>query len=306
MSILPPLMSNGKLKATLLAATVMACLVLLPCPASAKDVIIIKEAEIKPFRDAIEGFKSSCGCRAEEVAFSDKNLLKRIEKARPSAVFVVGTQAFEKATAITDVPVIYTMVMPSEEAFLPADNVSGVRMDVAPETWLKTMTALFPGVKRIGVLSDPELTGPLVRDAAAAARALGITLVVKSISDPRHAPELLNEFQNEIDLFWMLPDPTVVTSETLDYLMLFSFQNNLPVFSFSKKYVKNGAAAALAIDPFDMGVQAGEQYRTLSKGGKGPLRAYARTSRLIVNRKVITKMKVQTSGEMLQNAESVE
>jgi putative ABC transport system substrate-binding protein len=299
-------MSNGKLKAAIVAAVVVACLVFLPRPASAKDVIIIKEAEIKPFREAIEGFKSACGCRAEEVAFSDKNLLKKIEKARPAAVFVVGTQAFEKATAIRDVPIIYTMVMPSEEVFLPADNVSGVRMDVAPKTWLKTMTALFPGVKRIGVLSDPELTGPLVREAEAAARDLGVTLVVKSISDPRNAPAFLNEFRNAIDLFWMLPDSTVVTSETLDYLMLFSFQNNLPVFSFSKKYVSNGAAAALAIDPFDMGAQAGEQYRILSKGGKGPLRAYARTARLLVNRKVIEKMKVQTSREILQNAESVE
>jgi ABC-type uncharacterized transport system substrate-binding protein len=88
--------------------------------------------------------------------------------------------------------------------------------------------------------------------------------------------------------------------------MLFSFQNNLPVFSFSKKYVKNGAAAALAIDPFDMGAQAGEQYRILSRGGKGPLRAYARSARLIVNRKVIEKMKVQTSSEILRSAEFVE
>lgn len=284
----------------------MAFLVLLPCPASAKDVIIIKEAEIKPFRDAIEGFKSACGCRAEEMALSDESLIRRIEKTRPGAVFAVGTQALEKAENIKDVPVIYAMVIPSEEAVPPAGNISGVSMDIAPETWLKTMTALFPGVKRIGVLSDADHTGPFVEEAAAAARARGITLVVKSISDPRNAPALLDEFKNEVDLFWMLPDPTVVTSETMDYLILFSFQNNLPVFSFSKKYVKNGAAAALAIDPYDMGAQAGEQYRVLSRGGKGPLRAYARTVRLIVNKKVITKMKVQTNNEMLQNAEFVE
>ncbi|HSB33378.1 MAG TPA: ABC transporter substrate binding protein [Nitrospirota bacterium] len=279
---------------------------LLPCPASAKDVIIIKEAEIKPFRDAIEGFKSACGCRAEEIALSDKNLIRRIEKVRPGAVFAVGTQALEKAENIKDVPVIYTMVMPSEESVPPAGNISGVSMDLAPETWLKTMTALFPGVKRIGVLSDPEHTGPFVEKAAAAAQAQGITLVVKSIGDPRHAPKLLNELRNEVDLFWMLPDPTVVTSETLDYLMLFSFQNNVPVLSFSKKYVKDGAVAALAIDPYDMGAQAGEQYQVLSRGGKGPLRAYARTARLTVNRKVIEKMNVQTNGEILRNAEFVE
>lgn len=299
-------MSNGKLKAVIATAMVVACLVLIPCPASAKDVIIIKEAAIKPFLDAIEGFKSACGCRAEEMALSDENLIRRVEKAHPAAVLAVGTQALEKTANIEDVPVIYVMVMPSGEAVPPAVNISGVSMDIAPETWLKTMTALFPGINRIGVLSDADHTGPFVEEAAAAARARGITLVVKSISDPRNAPALLDEFKNEVDLFWMLPDPTVVTSETMDYLMLFSFQNNIPVFSFSKKYVKNGAAAALAIDPYDIGAQAGEQYKVLSRGGKGPLQAYARAARLIVNRKIISKMKVQTNNEMLQKAEFVE
>jgi putative ABC transport system substrate-binding protein len=270
------------------------------------EVIIIKDAEIKPYREAIEGFKSTCGCRVRELELSDSRLFEKIRTAQPDAVFAVGTRTFKKAREIKDVPAIYTMVIPSEAAEPSADNVSGVSMDIDPEAHLSAIVRLFPGIKKIGIISDPEHTGAFVNEAAAVARKRGITLIVKTISSPRQAPALLNELLNKIDLFWMLPDSTFVNSETVDYLMLFSFQNKIPVFSFSNKYVETGAAAALAINPYEMGAQSGELARLVSRGEKVPKRLYARNPRLIVNRKVISKIGVRISDEILRNAEHVE
>ena len=64
--------------------------------------------------------------------------------------------------------------------------------------------------------------------------------------------------KGKIDIFWMLPDAEVITPETVDSILLFSFQNNVPVFSFSSKYVKMGALASLSVDPFALGAQTGE------------------------------------------------
>ncbi len=290
----------------LATAALFLCFFGLPCPAVAHEVIVIKDAEIRPYRDAIQGFKGACGCTVKELELSDDNLLAKVETAHPNAVFALGTRAFRKALAIKNVPVIYTMVMPSETTALSADNVSGVSMDISPETYLTSMIRLFPAVKRIGVLSDPEHTGPYVEKAAAVARTRGITLIVKTIRNPQHVPAVLNELRDKVDILWMLPDSTLVNSETIDYLMLFSFQNNMPVFSFAKKYVERGAVAALTIDPYDMGIQAGELARILSQGGTGPLRAYARNPRLIVNMKVAEKIGLRISGEIIRNAEKME
>jgi putative ABC transport system substrate-binding protein len=237
---------------------------------------------------------------------SDTGALEDAIKARPDAVLAVGSTALRKMKAIKSVPVIYLLVIPSEADAHASNNVSGVDMDISPETYLNTMLQLFPGVKRIGLLSDPEHTGPFVEEAAVVARARGITLLVKKISDSRRAPALLNELRGTVDILWMLPDATVVNSETINSLLLFSFQNKAPIFSFSEKYVKLGAVAALLIDPFDMGAQAGKMARDLFQGVKSPLRVYARGARLMVNRKVAEKIGVRINDELVRNAEKVD
>lgn len=274
-------------------------------PASAQGVFIIKDSDIQPYRDAVSGFKSACGCAARELE-AKGGLAEELAAAHPDAVVAIGTRAFRSIRGATGAaPVISLMVMPSELSAAASDNVSAVSMNVSPEAYLAAISGLLPGVKRIGVLSDPAYTGAYVKEASAAAQKTGLTLIVKTVRDPRQAPALLNELRGAIDVLWMLPDPSVVNPETLDYLMLFSFQNDIPVFSFAKKHVERGAVAALAIDPFDMGVQAGELAGSLLRGGS-PARAYARSHRLIVNANVAAKIHARVNREMMEYAEKVE
>jgi putative ABC transport system substrate-binding protein len=284
-------------KTVLLAAALLLRLFCTPLPAEAFDVIVLKDTEIKPYRDAIEGFKGACGCTVQELDLSDTYAIDKAVKAHPDVVFAVGTPA------IKNIPVVYALAIPSETAALSQTNLSGVSMDVSPDVYLATMTALFPDVKRIGVLSDPEQTGPYVEQAAASARARGITLVVKTVANPRQLPKQLDGLRGKVDALWMLPDPMLVAPEAVNYLMLFSFQNSMPVFSFSKKYVSAGAAAALIIDPHAMGVQAAELAKRVSGGARGPLRPYAQGSRLMVNMKVIEKIGVKTNDALIKKAE---
>jgi putative ABC transport system substrate-binding protein len=109
--------------------------------------------------------------------------------------------------------------------------------------------------------------------------------------------------RNRIDILWMLPDPTVITPAMVEYLFQFSFQYNVPIFSFADKYVEMGAVAALVVDPHDLGVQAGEIVKTLSAGRKGPIRVYARNPRLMINTKMAEKMGLKIRGEISQERE---
>ena len=222
------------LKALLLGTTLLLCLFTAPL-SEASDVILIKDSEIKPYRDAIEGFKSTCNCSVKELDLADLDAVERAITAGPDAVVAVGTRAFRRTRAITHLPVIYTMVMPSETTNRRSSNVSGVSMNISPESYLSTIAALFPGAKRIGLLFDPEHSGPFVEQAVGAASAKGVTLVTRKLHDPRQAPELLERMKGKVDILWMLPDATVVNAETIDHLMLFSFRNNIPLFSFSGK-----------------------------------------------------------------------
>ena len=45
----------------------------------------------------------------------------------------------------------------------------------------------------------------------------------------------------KVDALWMLPDETVVTSESLTFLLLTAFKHNLPVLTMSDAFVEAGA-----------------------------------------------------------------
>jgi putative ABC transport system substrate-binding protein len=277
-----------------------------PFPAHAFNVIVIKNAELRPYQDALRGFRDACNCDAQELKLEEDDGGGAVLQKSPDAVVAIGTTVFKKVRAIEDVPVIYAMVMPSEAALSLRPNISGVSMDISPETYISTMKELFPKAKKIGLLYDPRHTAAFVAEAEKAARAAGLELVDKQVRDPREIPGLLDKMRGTIDVLWMVPDATIAAAEAVDYLLHFSFQNTVPIFSFSKKYVEMGAVAALDVDPYDMGAQAGEIVNRLSAGKTGAIRAWARASHLTVNPKVAAKMGLKIKDEITKRAGNVE
>ena len=277
-----------------------------PCSAEAKEVIVVKSADLKPYQDVLRGFRDACGCDAREIKLSNGEGLAGILSRKPEAVVAIGTSVFKKVRMLTDLPIVYTMVVPSEAALSQNRNLSGVSMDISPQVYLSTMLEMFPAVKRVGLLYDPRHTAEFVEAALKASQAAGIELVTKQVHAPSAIPAALQEMREKLDVFWMVPDSTLVTPEMVDYLLLFSFQHNLPVFSFSKKYLEQGAIASLDVDPYDMGVQAGEIVKRLSAGDTGAIRVYARKYRLTINAKVAAKLGLKIGDEILKKAANVE
>jgi putative ABC transport system substrate-binding protein len=74
------------------------------------------------------------------------------------------------------------------------------------------------------------------------------------------------ELADGIDAFWLLPDPTVITPETLATLQSLGFQNKLPILAFADKYLSYGAVVSVSFDVYAMGEQAGEMVRQILTG----------------------------------------
>jgi putative ABC transport system substrate-binding protein len=287
-------------------AALAVCTAGCPVPAESFEIIVVKNADLKPYREVLRGIRDSCGCTVRELKLQEDEGAEKILKKSPDAVLAIGTSVFKTVRDIKGLPVIYTMVMPSETEGLPRTNISGVSMDIDPAAAIAAMTEVASGARRIGVLSDPRYTAAFVGEAAKAAAAAGVELVVKQVHDARDVPRLVEELRNRIDILWMLPDPTVTTPTVVDYLLQFSIQQNVPVFSFANKYVEMGAVAALVVDPYAMGVQAGEIVHRLSAGRTDALRVYARSPRLTINRKVAAKMGLKIGDEALKRANTIE
>jgi putative ABC transport system substrate-binding protein len=294
-------------------AVVLSIILLLLLPAAAaraNDVVVLKSADIKPYDDALDGFRSSCGCSVREVDLGrtgNGDISKKLSEIDPDMVLAIGMDALTRVQAVTDLTVIYTMVLPSEFHGPLRKNISGVSMYISPEKFLGMMAEILPGAKRIGIIYDPRYSEAFVREAMRAAEQRGVQLVLKKADRSSDVPPLIDAMRGKIDAFWMLPDLTVINPETVKYLLLFSFRNKVPVITFSNKYVQMGALAALNIAPFDIGVQAGEMAKKFSNGGKDkmPVRAEARKAVLTINRTVATKLGIRIRDDILKRADDV-
>ena len=300
--LLHPFFAN---RAAFAAASLVFCLFATPPIVRAADVLIIKDADNQIVRDAILGFKTACGCRTTEFDLSDLDAIEKALREHPDAIFTVGSKALARAAVIKHIPLIYALVAPADEPPLSSANISGVSMNISPHTYFDAMLKLFPKARRIGVIYDPANNGSYLSEAQPDAVSHQIQLVTREIDSGMAAFKALDGLRGKVDLIWMLPDQTVVNSNFVDALMLFSFTHKYPVFSFAQKFVDRGAAAALFARPAELGSQAGEVAQTILKGGRGPIRMYAEHTRLLVNPKVMENMKAPGSPEPRSRPEGV-
>lgn len=277
----------------------------------AQDVVAIKGYNIKPFNDAIAGFSPACRCRVIELVSSElgeADIVKEIRNIRPAAVFAVGTEALSLTGTIRNIPVIFAMVPNPQSAHLGGKNVSGIGMNIPPERYLNELNKVLPNVKRVGLVYDPRKTGKYVKRALDAAGAMGISLTAKEVHGPRDVVSVIQKMKGEIDLFWMLPDSTAITPETVEFLFYFSFENRVPLLAFAEKYVDMGALMSLSIDDTDAGRQAGELCRRMLEGAATndpPAVTDPEKAVLTINLRTAKKMSTAIRGDALNGARIV-
>ena len=248
---------------------ILAVLLLWGFPAFAAEVVVVQGERMAPFEAAFRGFEATAGVRSvERFTLSDMrgaDVARAVREARPRLVLAVGRDALVKVRDIREIPVVYVMVATPESTGAAGRNVTGVEMTVPAERYLSLLASGFKA-KRVGIIFNPAKTGAQVQEARQAAERLGITLVTRKADDPREAVRELSSLKGKVDALWLLPDPSVVTRDTMEAFVLFSQQNRVPVVSFAAKYLQMGAAAAFEVDPVDMGRQAGRMARRILDG----------------------------------------
>ena len=278
---------------------------------SAKEVVVVKSHDIKPYNDTIEGFKRTCRCTVRELNLPEtgqNNVQKKILEIGPDAVLAIGMDALNSVGKIDKLPIFYSMLTELMPEFAEKrKKYSGAGMDILPETYLGYMKRLFPKAKRVGIIYSKRNTAQFVNEALAVSNSIGFEIIVREVSTPARVPAIIESMAGKIDIFWMLPDTDVITSETVDSILLFSFQNNVPVFSFSNKYVKMGAMASLSVDPVALGAQTGALVAKKLDNGAVENLVHIRPQKVLlsVNRKIAAKFGLPLGDEIVRQAEEV-
>jgi len=137
----------------------------------------------------------------------------------------------------------------------------GLSLDVHFHQYLKPLQTLIPKVSRIGVLFDPQKTNGMQDRLLQDAKALGIGIVSEEVHAEKDVPPALNAIKAHIDAFWLLPDSTVLTENTLDFLISTTLEANIPIVGFSASLVRSGAL----VGAYSHYVEIGEQAARISQ-----------------------------------------
>jgi putative ABC transport system substrate-binding protein len=275
----------------ILLSIITGLILVVPCLAEAYDVLVVQDQRSPTYDTILQGFRSVSTLKERVIVLRDyaENDLARITREdHPSLVLAVGGRALVEARTLRQTPVVSVFSYAIQQTVLPPNMVQ-IKMLVPAERFAALFRAL--GAKRVGVVLTP-LSARFAAEAADAFRKAGIRLVVRETMTPENVPKQLEALKSSVDALWLLPDPAIVTSESVDAFALLSLQHHLPWVSFSDAHLKKGAIAAFGLDIFDLGRQAAETACSIMTGAK-PVELedpYPRKTRLRFNRPVLEQL----------------
>jgi putative ABC transport system substrate-binding protein len=260
---------------------VLAGMVLAPAtPAAAPGrvavlVPVLVSQDGLPHRLVIDGLREQLEANGfapvfevEELKGDSTRATASVRRLRERAQLLVTLGTLATQTAAREapgVPVVSALVLNADD-LRGHPNATGVVLEYSTEIELRWMQRVLPETRRVGVLYNPAQNQPRMARAVPQASDLGLTLKARPVASPRELPDNLASLVDHVDVLWGISDSTVLTPQTAQTLLLFSFRNQIPFVGLSRSWVKAGALYALERDYQDIGRQCGELADKILKG----------------------------------------
>lgn len=291
-------------------------------PASPLKIAVVLSRDVAPYREAVRGFEEVLdGSRhdynvhefsAEGVAAARGTLIDKIRAREPDLILTVGSAATRLVSGeIDDIPIVFSMVLPSsgnrwlEELRKTRPNVTGASMKIPVRTQFARLKEVLPEVRRVGVLYNPEVSGPTVDEAAEAARELDLVLVPLTVTCQKDVLTRARTLARDVDVLWSVADGTVFSHQGLRQILLETLRNRIPFVGLSPSFVKAGALLAFSTNYRDLGRQAGEQSLRIVVGediSQIPMAAPRQVS-LAINMNTAKQIQVEIRDEVRLEAD---
>lgn len=274
----------------------------MPVAAASPKVVIVLSQESPPYAEMVEGFRTSlagAGVQAQIEIYNLKgngenapNVLRPFKNEPPTMFLTVGSLATQVVLAEhEEVPVIAGLTAHLEK-FRKKRNLTGVGLEFSLESQFQVMKWILPEVATVGVLYSSKENQETIDSALSLGKKLNVKLVPKQVETPRDIPDALESLANNVDLLWGIADQVVVSPQTAEPILLFSFRNKIPFAGLSTPWVKAGSLYALERDYGDIGEQCAEI------AGKILNKAAPRTIQVVPPRKVLFSVNLKTARAM--------
>lgn len=284
--------------------------------AASPKVVIVLSQESSPYVDMVQGFRTSlagAGVQAQIEIHNLKgnsehapNVLRPFKNEPPTMFLTAGSLATQAVLAEhEEVPVIASLTAHLEK--FKKGNLTGVGLEFSLESQFDVMRRILPELATVGVLYSPKENQETIDTASKFAKKMGVKLVAKPVDTPRELPDALESLANNIDLLWGITDQVVVSPQTAEPILLFSFRNKIPFAGLSTPWVKAGSFYALERDYGDIGNQCAEiVVKILNKTAPGTIQVVPPRKVLFsINLKTARTMHLKLSEQIISGASQV-
>ena len=233
--------------------------------ALAAEIAILKSSNISAYDQAITGFKSTA---PTGVIYSEydvqgdleqgRRLARKIRTSEASLVVAVGLKAALAAKLeIVDIPIVYMMILDPSKHNLTAPNMTGTLLEIPAERQFKILRAFLPELRRLGVLSNSSVNPAKLKDTIAQANAQSFQLQSFPVDSEKEVPQQLRTLLGSVDALLLVPDSTVLTNESIGFILEGALARRVPVIGFSPEFTRLGALLSLSMSYGEVGRETG-------------------------------------------------
>ncbi|MBK9306585.1 MAG: ABC transporter substrate-binding protein [Nitrospira sp.] len=296
--------------AWLIALVLIPCFYLYaePALATGPEIAILKSSDLKAYNDAVEGFKATAPGNATYVEYDlrgdfdqGKRLARTIRATDSTLVVAVGLKAALTAKLeIVDIPILYMMILAPAKYHLTAANMAGVLIEVPTDRQLKLIRTFLPTLRKIGVLYNPEKTAAKLKEAESHAAGHEFQLRGFPVAKEKEVPQQLRTLLSHSEALWLIPDSTVLTDESIRFILESAVAKQIPVIGFSPEFTRLGALLSLSIDYGEVGREAGLLAKRILNGEQQlPLKPVSvQRIRITVNQKTARYLDITIPKEL--------
>ena len=249
---------------------------------------------------------------AQGNAATAGQIVRKFIGDKADAIVAIATPSAQAAAAATSsVPIVFSAVTGPVAAKLvkdlkaPGGNVTGVsdRLPLAPQVDL--MLKVVPTAKRVGIVYSPgEINSTiLIKELKAVLAQRGMTLVSAAAPRTVDVQAATKSLVGKVDLIYSSTDNNVVSA--YETMVRVATDAKLPMIAADTSSIKRGAVAALGMNYYDMGRQAG---RIVVRKGEKPgsiAVEEGRTTMLELNAKAAREQGATLSAALLKEGKVI-
>jgi putative ABC transport system substrate-binding protein len=228
----------------------------------------------------VEGRNIAVECRSADGNFDRLNdLAAELVRLKVDIIVAAGGELVARAAKHSShtIPIVMTNVADPVQTGLvaslahPGGNVTGL-VTISPELSGKRLELLkqaFPKTLRVGVLTNPANPeqGPRMRELEAAAKALGVELLILEVRGPDDFNSAFSTLTKlNADALLPLGDPVIVSNQK--QIVAFAAKNHLPAIYHRLEFVEGGGIMSYGPSYNDLFRRAAGYVDKILKGSK--------------------------------------